>query len=356
LKKSKIKLDQSVMKKAEVLHKKMTVVDFHHDIDLDLLPRKNRGETDIFKRIWIPLLKGGGVKVQVLPVSLGMEGAFTLPELALRSVLVRMELYLASIDDNSDELMMVKCYSDIEKALLDKKIACILGIESGEAIGTSLEVLGILYRLGVRTLSLTWNRANLLADGAGEPRGGGLTRMGKRVIKEMNRLGMMVDAAHICEKGFWDIIETSAKPVIVSHGNARALVDHPRNFTDEQIRAVAQTGGVVGVNLVPRFVHKQNPTVDAVVDHIQHMCDLVGVKHVGFASDLVTDLAKDTKAIPAEDRILAPGAPVGDVLGLEAIPRLPNLTAALMSKGFSNNEIEKIMGTNFLRVLKKVIG
>jgi membrane dipeptidase len=347
--------DENLMEKARALHERLNVVDFHHDIDLDLLKRRERGEVDIFRRIWIPIFRSGGVKVQVLPVSMGTEGAHILPEMALRSVLVRMELYHQSIDENPDDLVLVRRYSDVEKALREKKIACILGIESGEAIGTSLEVLGILYRLGVRTLSLTWNRANLLADGTGEPRGGGLTRMGKRIVQEMNRLGMIVDAAHIHEKGFWDIIETSTKTVIVSHGNARALVDHPRNITDEQIRAVAQTGGVVGVTFVPRFVASQNPTVESVVDHIQHIANLVGTDHVGFASDLVTDLAKDFNECPSEERILAPGAVTGDVAGLEGIPNLSNLTASLLSRGFKEEEIGQIMGMNFIRVLKEIV-
>ncbi len=351
-----VEFNQDLINQAKALHKQITVVDFHHDIDLDLMTRKARGEKDVFQRIWIPRLRGGGVNVQVLPVSLGGEGALVLPEKALRSVLVRMELLLASIDENSDELTLVKRFSDIESSIREGKIACILGIESGESIGTNLEILGILHRLGVRTLSLTWNRANLLADGAGEPRGGGLTRIGKRVIAEMNRLGIVVDAAHIHERGFWDIIETSTKTVVVSHGNARALVDHPRNITDEQIRAVARTGGVVGVTLVFRFLANKNPSVESVVDHIQHIADLVGIDHVGFASDLITDLTKDMTTCPPEDRILSADAPSGDVAGLEGIPQLSNLTAALMARGFREEEIQLIMGGNFLRVLKEVIG
>jgi membrane dipeptidase len=279
-----------------------------------------------------------------------------LPEMALRSVLFRIELLLASIDENPDDLMLVRRYADLEKAVEGNKIACILAIESAEAVGTDREILRILYRLGVRTMSLTWNRANLLADGAGEPRGGGLTRTGKRVVAEMNRLGIITDVSHIHEKGFWDIIEASTKTVIASHANVRALVDHPRNLSDEQIRAVAQTDGVVGVTLVPRFVHPANPTVDHVVDHIQHIADLVGIEHVGFASDLVTDLSKDMTICPAEDRILAAGAPTGDVVDLEGILQLVNLTASLMERGFRNEEIRKVMGQNFMRILKDTIG
>ena len=348
--------NQDMMETARRFHEEIMIVDFHHDIDLDLAVRNARGEQDIFRKIWIPRLKDGGINVQVLPVSLGSEGAIMLPEMALRSVLVRMELLLSAIDENPNDLILAKHYADIEEAISLKKIACILAIESAEAVGTDLEILRILYRLGVRTMSLTWNRANLLADGAGEPRGGGLTRAGKRVVTEMNRLDIIVDVSHIHEKGFWDIMETSTKTVIASHANARALVDHPRNLSDEQIRAVAQTGGVVGVTLVPRFVHSRHPTVTALVDHIRHIADLVGVDYVGFASDLVTDLSKDMTTCPAEDRILVADAPTGDVAGLEGIPQLVNLTASLMERGFSNEEIRKVMGQNFLRVLKDNIG
>ena len=348
--------DYNLVKRAMAFHEAITVVDFHHDIDLDLAARKVLGETGIFRNVWIPRLRKGGVKVQVLPVSLGSEGTHSLPEMALRSVLIRLELLLSSIEESPGDLMLVRRYDDVEKASGEGKIACLLGIESGEAIGTHIEILHTLYRLGVRTLSLTWNRANQLADGAAEPRGAGLTRMGKRVIGEMNRLGILVDAAHIHERGFWDIIETSSKTVVVSHGNARALVDHPRNLSDDQIHAIAKQGGVIGITLVPRFLAEKDPSVESVVDHIQHISNLVGAEYVGFSSDLITDLARGLAPTPKEDRILTEGAPAGDVKGLEEIPRLPNLTAALMARGFREDEIRQIMGLNFLRVLKETIG
>ena len=183
--------------------------------------------------------------------------------------------------------------ADIDRAIAAGKIAAFLSIEGGEALAGSLGVLRMLYKVGVRSLTLTWNGRNELGDGVGAS-GKGLTAFGRAVVREMNDLGMLVDVSHLSERGFWDAMKVSTQPLIASHANCRALCDHPRNLTDAQIRAVAGQGGVIGVTFVPDFLGGETPSVDNVLDHIDHMIAVGGEDCVGLGSDF-----DGTKELPA---------------------------------------------------------
>jgi membrane dipeptidase len=175
-----------------------------------------------------------------------------------------------------------------------------------------------LYRLGVRLLTLTWNQRNQIADGIGESRtGSGLTEFGLKVIDEMNDLRMLIDVSHLSETGFWDVIKKSNDPIIASHSNCYALCPHLRNLKDEQIKAIADKGGVIGITFVP-------------------IVEKVGVDYVGLGSDF-----DGTDGLP---------------LGLEGVDKIPNITEELLDRGYKEREIEKILGGNFLRVFKEVVG
>lgn len=179
--------------------------------------------------------------------------------LALHRTLEMIDLFWQMLEDYSDYLAFAGSARDVKRIQKEGRLACLLAIEGGEALEGKLSSLRIFHRLGVRLITLTWNYRNDLASGQLEGEaGGGLSRFGRAVVEEMNRLGMLVDVSHLNEPGFWDVLSCSKDPVIASHSNAQALCPHPRNLSDEQIRALADRGGVIGVNFCPR---SWNPVV-----------------------------------------------------------------------------------------------
>ncbi len=212
----------------------------------------------------------------------------------------------------------------------------LLSIEGGEALEGKLSNLRILHRLGFRSLTLTWNQRNEIADGVGEKDGkGGLTTFGKAVIREMNRIGMLIDVSHLNEAGFWDVLEYSAKPVAASHSCCRALCDHPRNLSDSQLKALKENGGIIGINFYPGFLGKGQVTVEQVIEHIEHAAEVAGVESVGLGSDF-----DGIDSVPA---------------GLEDAGKLPVITEKLIKRGWKEGEVKKVLGGNFLRVLSDVL-
>ena len=173
--------------------------------------------------------------------------------------------------------------------MLNHKAATLLAIEEGGAIDGSLEALRCLYELGVRAMTLTWSNRNDIADGVNEEKsGGGLTVFGRQVVAEMNKLGMLVDVSHIAPAGFWDVIEASTKPIIATHSNAKALCPHPRNLDDQQIKAINENDGLIGITFAGQFLENDynDACIESVYRHIDHMLNLMGNDdHIGFGSD-----------------------------------------------------------------------
>lgn len=219
---------------------------------------------------------------------------------------------------------------EIKRAHKNGKIATLLAVEGGEAIEGSLENLRTLYRLGVRIMTLTWNYANGICDGIGEMRGAGLTGFGRDVVKEMNRLHMLIDVSHISRRGFWDVMECSAHPVAATHSNCYAVHPHPRNLDDEQIRAVFESGGCVGINLYPDFVSEGRCTVDEIMKHTEHLLSLGGENNIGFGSDF-----------DGIDKM-----PDG-VCGVQDMDKIIN---RMLSLGYTEDLVRKIASENFLRL------
>ncbi|MGH2374221.1 MAG: dipeptidase, partial [bacterium] len=226
----------------------------------------------------------------------------------------------------------VTTLAEIERAQRDGKIAAVLSIENGDALGGDLRVLDDLYRRGVRMLGLTWNPSTALGDGAHGRQHSGLTDLGRAVIRRMDDLGIVVDVSHLSEAAFWDAVGVVRGPFIASHSNAAALYRHPRNLTDSQLRAVAKRGGIVGVNFYPGFLGAA--TLDRVLAHIDHMVKVMGIDHVALGSDY--------DGVP---RVAA---------RLDDVSKLPNLTAGLQRRGYTTEQIHKILGGNALRVFRQV--
>lgn len=336
---------------SKISNRRSIVVDLHHDIALDIIGRRQRGEKDILKHIWLPRLKKAGIKVQVFP--LFIDSAF-IPERALHRELAMVHYLLAEIESNSEEVVLARDYREIESGLRRGRIVALLALEGAEAIDPELTVLGILYRLGLRIASLTWNRRTIFADGAGSARSRrGLTPLGVELVRRMEELGILVDVSHLSEAGFWSLLEIARKPVIASHSNARAVCDHPRNLSDAQIKALAKRGGVMGILIHPGVIDPLKPTIARVVDHIEYIANLVGVEHVALGTDFVCDLASLDQT-PVSEWLMSKEQALSGIAGLRETIDLPNLTEELMRRGFRTTEIEKILGKNCLRVFRQV--
>ncbi len=216
------------------------------------------------------------------------------------------------------------------------QVGAILALEDGRALCGSLHVLRMLYRLGFRLITLTWNGENELGQGAIGSERKGLTAFGKAVVSEMNRLGMVVDVSHLSEKGFWDVLERAEKPIVASHSNAKAVCDHPRNLTDAQIRALIQNGGVIGINFFTEFLTGTGKAgIMDVVRHMEHILSLGGENHLGLGTDFdgITTAPK----------------------GLENTGKLHTLFDTLSRIGYSDALLEKIAYKNFVNVFKSCL-
>lgn len=258
----------------------------------------------------------------------------------LRYTLCLLDKYnqeIKKLHENGIDVLQVRTTEDAGN-VLKHKAATLLAIEEGGAIDGSLEALRCLYELGVRAMTLTWSNRNDIADGINEEAtGSGLTLFGKQVVSEMNRLGMLVDVSHISTAGFWSVIETSTKPIIATHSNAKSLCSHPRNLNDEQIKALAQNGGLAGITFAGQFLEEdwRNACIESVYKHLDYMLNLIGNDdHIGFGSDF--------------DGI---SHPPYNIQGVQDYKPL----IEYLSKYYSDETINKITHQNVINLLQKVL-
>jgi membrane dipeptidase len=321
---------------AEKINQEAIIFDGHCDTVLDIFNKKRSlGEKSDYSHLDIPRMKKGGVNVQFFAAFI--EEIYK-PNASLKRTLQLIDCIYQQIEKNKEEISIATDYEQIKNTIEADKIAAILSIEGGEALEGDLGVLRMLYKLGVRLLTLTWNQRNQIADGVGESQtGSGLTEFGFKVIDEMNKLGMLIDVSHLSETCFWEVIKRSKSPIVASHSNCYALCPHLRNLKDEQIKAIAEKGGIIGITFVPDFLtnEKRETTIKDVTEHIDYLVKRVGVDYVGLGSDF-----DGTKVLP---------------LGLEGVDKVPNITEELLNRGYKVEEIEKILGENWLRVFKKVV-
>ena len=367
------------------IHRRAIIIDMHADTaqrlvdeNADLQNRLPDGHFDAVRA------KEGGLDAQffsiwVEPELFGGGGARAMQRADIQIEAVRN---LAAKHPETWELATTA--DDVRRIAAAGKIAALMGLEGGYAIDEKIENVERYYKLGVRYMSGAWSVSTSWAGSSGDEIGKtrGLTDFGRAVIREMNRLGMMVDVSHLSDKAFWDIVNTSTKPVIATHSGCRAITNVPRNLTDEMIVALAKTGGVVNVIFYPEHIEpgysEQKKKVDAeiatlvqraseaergdaahkklardrvrsqeylkrlppvsvsrIVDHIDHIVRLVGIDHVGIGSDF-----DGVQAVPAD---------------LSSVADLPNLTKELLRRGYSENDVDKILGGNMLRVMEEVI-
>jgi membrane dipeptidase len=273
-----------------------------------------------------------GVKIQFYALFPGIASYMS----PLKQALILSDFFWEQYQENRQTMQLITSHQSLIEVVNSKKSGAFLTVEGGEVLEGDLRMLRVLYRMGVRSLCLTWNNRNEIADGVAETQtGGGLTLFGRDVVREMNRLGMVIDVSHIAEKGFWDVLEISDAPVIASHSNSRAVWDHPRNLSDDQIKGIAQKEGVIGLNFVADFLGVPGSGLDQLMRHIDHICDLVGDDYLAFGSDF-----------DGTDNLLA---------GIKDVTIYPEIISYLKKRNYKDTTIRKICGENSLRVLQKIL-
>ncbi|TVX97590.1 dipeptidase [Cohnella terricola] len=309
----------------------MRIVDLHADVICKLLEHPGAGWDDsnagtVFDAT-PERLRQGGIGLQVFPIFLP-ETQREEPE----SVFWAAELFWHEILTKKG-FKLIRSSGDLATAHREGKIGAMLSLESAGGLQGQMWVLRLLYRLGLRLLGPTWNHANWACDGAMEPRGGGFTKAGKRLVTECETLGILVDVSHLSDRGFWELAERAGRPFFASHSNARSVVNHPRNLTDDQIRAVIAAGGIIGVTFVPWFAASVEPaSIEDVLRHVEHICALGGARHIAFGSDF-DGISRHV------EHLNHPGC-------------YPNLIEALL-KRYPESIVQDIAGDNAIRFFTK---
>lgn len=280
----------------------------------------------------------------------------------------------AIVEALADDLLLVRTAADIERAHREGKHGIVIDFQDTLAFGDDLDRIDLFHNLGLRMVQLTYNLQNLVGDGCTERYQGGLTTFGIEVVRRLNDLRILVDISHCSEQVGWDALAVSTQPVVVSHSAARALSGHPRAKSDELARAVAERGGYFGVVVVPGFISSQpHATLDDFVRHVEHLVDICGIDHVGIGTDKMGPPSSRTGSLieyPPEMPAALPGAfdwtgfrlaehrltPEYRLEGYETFADWPNLTVALAQAGFTEEELRKLLGLNFLRVFREVVG
>jgi membrane dipeptidase len=369
--------DERLWQRALQIHRRAIVVDTHNDVTT---PMTNNyfdlnGAPPVPYRTNIERMKQGGLTAEFF--SLYIRPWYVEHGGSARRTLDMIDAVYRAVERNPRDLMIATSVADIRRAKRSGKIACLMGIEGGHAIEDSLPTLREFYRLGVRYMTLTWNNTNSWADaGRGEKKYNGLSEFGQEVVREMNRLGMLVDVSHVSDDTMSDVLDISKAPIIASHSSARALSDQPRNIPDDLLRRIAKNGGVVHVNFYSAFVdtatvtpqsrarderlkaqqdaidakYKDDPErraeesdkleqanplpplpISKLIDHFDHIVKVAGIDHVGIGADF--DGANDMPE------------------GAKDVSMLPNITYELLKRGYSERDIRKVLGENLLRAM-----
>ncbi|MGW7415236.1 dipeptidase [Streptomyces sp. NPDC054863] len=338
------------------LHSRAVVADTHNDLLMSVVERPPQRWAEFFREQWLPQLLEGGVNIQVLPVF--VDDQFR-PEGALRRTLRMIECAHALAEGNAEHVRLCLDGDDIDDALAQGRIALVLALESAPGVEADVELFRTLHRLGVRVASIAhWGRS-ALGDGSGEDATGSrLTAPGVAALRELESLGVVFDISHLGASGVAHVLELATRPLIASHSAARALCDHHRNLTDEQIRGVAATGGVVCVNFVPDFLaaDRASRTIERIADHIEHIAALVGFAHVGIGPDFVREVLADVTP-PCCDGNDYDGVPMDLFLpGLDGPAQLPALTEVLVKRGLDEDSIRAVLGGNVQRLFRAELG
>jgi membrane dipeptidase len=328
------------------------LVDLHFDLLIDLYEKRNQAGGLVSH--FLPELEAGDIGV--IGAAVYIEDRY-MPELALRVALDQISRLYAEVA-RTERFALCKTYEEITRARAANKIALLITMEGVEPLGEDLNLLRVFYELGVRAVGLTHARRNAAGSGgifapSGSPRDG-LTTFGRDIVRECERLGMIIDVAHINPKGFEDIVDFTSKPIIVSHTNARKFYDIERNISDEQIKVIGQRGGVVGVNAILVSPNQEESTLDHYVDHIEHVISLIGIDGVGLGFDFCEYLFQQLPESVRQELAAKLTTP-HFIPDLTNHSHARNLTRKLIERGFRDEEIEKVLRENWMRIFKGLL-
>jgi membrane dipeptidase len=328
------------------------IVDLHFDLPMDLYEK--RTEPNVLTSHYLPEFEAGNIGV--VGAAIYVEERY-IPEHGLRVGLDQISRLYAEVE-KADRFAICKTYDDIVHARAAGKIAFLITLEGIEPLGDDLDLLRVFYQLGTRAIGLTHARRNAAACGGifsatGSPEDG-LTPFGRDLIRECERLGIMIDLAHINPRGFDDIVRLTKKPLIVSHTNARKFYDIERNISDEQIKVVGERGGVIGVNAILVSSNPEKSTIDHYVDHIEHVIGLIGIDGVGIGFDFCEYLFNQLPQNVVEELAAKLTRP-HFISDLTNHTHAPNFTRKLIERGFTDEDIEKILFRNWMRIFKTLL-
>lgn len=322
----------------------MRTFDCHSDILIDITNKRMQGEKNILKNYHIKRLEKGNIGGTILAVWID-------PKFVNKPTQRMLDILGATCDEfreTKEYAAIAYNAEDINNIQNSGKLAVVLGMEGLSGLKGNISLLSMLYRLGIRHTMLTWNEENEFATGVGSPnKGNGVTELGVKALKKMEDLGILIDSSHGNEKTFWDIYENTTKPFIASHSNAYSICAASRNLKDEQIKAIAERRGIIGMNAWPEFIHEQKPSVEKLANHIDYIAELVGIDYIGFGFDFCDYLNSETLSFSESDCFATPG--------LEDASKVPNLLDILIKRGYKNEDIEKIAYKNIMRVFQEVL-
>ncbi len=287
--------------------------------------------------------------MQVCPTFIPLEH---LHEGALHRGLLQAAAFHRALRDCPERTVWVRGGGDLDR--LDGRVGLMLSMEGAEPLGWDPGLINAFWELGVRMVSLTWNRRNAFADGLGEPEGGGLSRLGEQLVDRLAALGAMLDLAHASERTFFDVLDRAPQAtILVSHAGCRSVCWTPRNLSDEQLRALAERGGVLGIMALPLTVDPDAPTLDRLIDHVDYAVELIGIDHVGLGADFIRQVHRALGGGPIRDALLPPGMQSDACIEeLEGPRDYPNLVAALVRRGYEGERLDAILAGNFLRLFR----
>ena len=344
-------IEKSIEARIDQLHAD-GIVDLHFDMPMDLYEKRDR--TNVLATDYLPELEAGNIGV--LGAAIYIEDRY-MPEMGLRVALDQIARVYAEAEQCTRFAICKSC-QEILDARKDRKIALLITMEGVEPLGTDLELLRVLYELGVRAIGLTHARRNAAGDGGvfaptGSSRDG-LTGFGRDVVGQCEALGMIVDLAHINPAGFEDILTLTKKPPIVSHTNVRKYYDIERNISEEQIKMIGKRRGVIGVNSVLVSPNKEESTLDRYIDHIEHVVNLIGVECVAIGFDFFEFIYRQWPE-SARKELAAKFTTPHFIPDLSNHSHARNLTRKLIEHGFSDENIEKILRDNWMRIFKQTL-
>jgi len=342
-------MDKKFLEQVADIHRRAFTVDAHFDLTYEVANRRGRGRKKVIETSYLDEFKRGSLD---LVVSALFIHDFFLPEMGLRTALDQISYLLEERDETPGQFRICRTTAEAYAAKAAGEAAIFLSLEGADPLQNDIQLLRIFYELGVRGLGLVWSRRNYAGDGAffaetREGRKGGLTPFGVELVERAEALGMFIDVSHINDEGFWDVVDVVSKPFIASHSNCRVLAGTMRNLSDEQIRAIAKNGGVIGMNSINQFIRDDEPnvTVSHFIDHVDHIATVGGVEHVGLGFDLCDSFIN----------FLQIEKPLETYDVIKTHAGLGEFTAGLIARGYTDDEIIAILGGNFMRFFSDIL-